>query len=127
MDHSLFSEFIPAARITVTDPFWKKEMELVRKEVIPYQYEALHDRIEGAEKSWAVDNFRKAGNIAKLLKEGKEAPVFPVNDWAYNDETAHPDAFHGWRSNDLQPFFLTFPFNQLMMLPTYPYNIGGFS
>lgn len=100
MDHSLFSEFIPAARITVTDPFWKKEMELVRKEVIPYQYEALHDRIEGAEKSWAVDNFRKAGNIAKLLQEGKEAPVFPVNDWAYNDETAHPDAFHGWVFQD---------------------------
>ena len=31
----------------VADGFWKDEMELVRKEVIPYQWEILNDRVEG--------------------------------------------------------------------------------
>ena len=47
-------------RIQVTDPFWKKEMELVRTEVIPYQWEALNDRVEGAAKSFCMRNFRVA-------------------------------------------------------------------
>ena len=36
----------------VTDPFWSREMELVRTAVIPYQWEALNDRVEGAAPSW---------------------------------------------------------------------------
>ena len=101
MDNSRFSSFIPASKITVTDPFWLRQMELVRKEVIPYQYEALHDRVEGAEKSWAIDNFRKAGKIAAALREGKDVPVYPVNDWAYSDtDGTDPNAFHGWVFQD---------------------------
>lgn len=101
MNERLFSNFIPASRIEITDPFWKGYMELVRKEVIPYQYEALHDRIEGAEKSWAIDNFRKAGQIAAQLREGKEIPTYPVDDWAYSDtDGTDPDAFHGWVFQD---------------------------
>ena len=101
MNERLFSNFIPASSIEITDPFWKGYMELVRKEVIPYQYEALHDRIEGAEKSWAIDNFRKAGRIAADLREGKEVPTYPVDDWAYSDtDGTHPDAFHGWVFQD---------------------------
>ena len=101
MDSSRFSSFIPASKITVTDPFWLKQMALVRKEVIPYQYEALHDRVEGAEKSWAIDNFRKAGKIAAALREGKEVPTYPVTDWAYSDtDGTDPEAFHGWVFQD---------------------------
>jgi len=100
MDQTLFTEFIPAARITVTDPFWKEKMDLVRREVIPYQYEALHDRVEGAEKSWAVDNFRKAGRIVKALREGARVPVFPVEEWTYTEENAPEEAFHGWVFQD---------------------------
>lgn len=101
MDSSRFSAFIPASKITVTDPFWKAKMELVRKEVIPYQYEALHDRIEGAEKSWSIDNFRKAGKIAIALREGKKVPNYPVNDWVYSDtDGTDPNAFHGWVFQD---------------------------
>jgi len=101
MNERLFSNFIPASCIEITDPFWKGYMELVRKEVIPYQYEALHDRIEGAEKSWAIENFRKAGRIAAQLREGKEVPTYPVDDWAYSDtDGTDPDAFHGWVFQD---------------------------
>ena len=100
MDSSFFSDFIPASRITVTDAFWQKEMELVRREVIPYQYEALHDRVEGAEKSWAIDNFRKAGKVLKARQAGQSVPTYRTDDWAYNDRDSDPDAFHGWIFQD---------------------------
>ena len=99
MNPHSFSTVIPASRITVTDPFWQRKMELVRTQVIPYQYEALHDRVEGAEKSWAIDNFRKAGKVRRARMEGKDVPSFPTDDWAYDDR-AHPDSFHGWVFQD---------------------------
>ena len=43
--------------IRITDPFWQEEQELVRREVIPYQWEALNDRIPGASPSFAIHNF----------------------------------------------------------------------
>lgn len=55
--------FIPS------DGFIKRCQELIRKEVIPYQYDVLWDRAEGAEKSHVVQNFI---NAAKALK-GEDA------------------------------------------------------
>ncbi len=52
--------------IRIGDPFWKPYMELVRNHVIPYQWEALNDRIENAEPSHCIRNFR----IAAGLEEG---------------------------------------------------------
>lgn len=39
MDSTKFSKPISLKRIQLDDGFWKPEMELVRKEVIPYQWE----------------------------------------------------------------------------------------
>lgn len=47
-------------QVHISDHFWKNYLELVRKTVIPYQWEALNDRIEGAEPSYAIRNFRIA-------------------------------------------------------------------
>ena len=44
----------------INDPFWSHYIELVRNVVVPYQWEALNDRIEGAEPSRAIRNFRIA-------------------------------------------------------------------
>ena len=65
-------------KITITDPFWKTESELVRTEVIPYQWEALNDRIPGAAKSYSMHNFRAAGRLNAYLSEHPDAkpPVF---------------------------------------------------
>ncbi|GGN96995.1 glycoside hydrolase family 127 protein [Saccharibacillus kuerlensis] len=49
----------------VTDPFWSRYIELVQTTVIPYQYEAIHDRAPGAEPSGAVQNFRIAAGLAE--------------------------------------------------------------
>ena len=47
--------------------FWARYAELVRSTVIPYQWEALNDRVRGAEPSGAIRNFR----IAARLEEGE--------------------------------------------------------
>ena len=56
----------------VKNEFWKKEMELVRNEVIPYQWEILNDRVEGAAPSFCMRNFKVAG---KLMQEKRQKGV----------------------------------------------------
>jgi len=53
--------------IRIRDDFWSGYQDLVTDTVIPYQWEALNDRIEGAEPSRAIRNFR----IAAGLEEGE--------------------------------------------------------
>lgn len=81
MDNKKMSKGISLNSIEVTDSFWKHYMELVRTEVIPYQWNALNDLVEGAAKSYAMRNFKMAGSIIKQRKEyGEESvPVFPTN------------------------------------------------
>ncbi|AFZ66343.1 glycoside hydrolase family 127 protein [Deinococcus peraridilitoris] len=63
----------------IADPFWERYTELVRTTVIPYQWEALNDRVEGAEPSHAVRNFR----IAAGLEDGSfHGFVFQDSDLA---------------------------------------------
>lgn len=100
MNEKIYSKHIELKNIKINDPFWTNEQELVRKEVIPYQYEALHDRIDGAEKSYAIENFVKAGKVVERLKRGETVPTYPADKWYYNNGNADPDAFHGWVFQD---------------------------
>ena len=42
---SLHSKPLALKNVTVTDSFWRTEQELVRTAVIPYQWNALNDKI----------------------------------------------------------------------------------
>lgn len=53
----------------VEDEFWKSQMELVRKEVLPYQWEILNDRVKDAAPSFCMRNFKVAG---KLMQEKRQ-------------------------------------------------------
>ncbi len=55
--------------VTINDKFWKEKMELVRNEVIPYQWDALNDRVKGAAPSFCMRNFKIAGKITKARRE----------------------------------------------------------
>lgn len=46
--------------VSIQDPFWGEYIRLVREVVVPYQWEALNDRIPDAEPSHAIRNFRIA-------------------------------------------------------------------
>ncbi|MFS0637705.1 beta-L-arabinofuranosidase domain-containing protein [Mesobacillus foraminis] len=54
-----------SSKITVTDPFWGHYLEVVRDHVIPYQWEALNDRLPDTEPSHAIENFRIAAGEAE--------------------------------------------------------------
>ena len=54
------SDFIPWNQVSVTGNFVGHIQELIRTEVLPYQWEALNDQIAGAEPSHCLDNFRAA-------------------------------------------------------------------
>ena len=55
-------------KFKVTDGFWGRYEKLITEVVLPYQENALNDRIEDAEKSHCIENFRMA---AKKLRTGK--------------------------------------------------------
>ena len=80
-------------RIRITDAFWKTEEELVRKEVIPYQWEALNDRVPGAAPSYAMHNFRAAAHLREREDEpGFVPPVFHEKNFeVLPEDPAHPD------------------------------------
>ncbi|MBW4083043.1 glycoside hydrolase family 127 protein [Paenibacillus sp. S150] len=64
------TEIQPAAgqlSVKLQDEFWGSCIKLVQDVVIPYQYEALHDRVAGAEPSYAIANFE----IAAGRREGE--------------------------------------------------------
>jgi DUF1680 family protein len=50
----------PLQKVKILDPFWGGRIELIAKKVIPYQWDALNDKIPGAEPSHAIENFRIA-------------------------------------------------------------------
>lgn len=54
------SNSINLKQITIKDNFWSKHVDLVRKAIIPYQWDAMNDRIEDAESSHCLENFRIA-------------------------------------------------------------------
>ena len=59
-------QLLDLRNVKIEDSFWNKYTKLVTKQIIPYQWEALNDRIEGAEPSYSIENFK----VAAGLKEG---------------------------------------------------------
>lgn len=53
--------------IKIRDTFWSKHVDLVRNAIIPYQWDAINDRLPDAESSHCLENFK----IAAGLTEGK--------------------------------------------------------
>ncbi|HEX7713305.1 MAG TPA: beta-L-arabinofuranosidase domain-containing protein [Bacillota bacterium] len=105
---------ISLAEIKITAGFWSGRVELIAKEVIPYQWEALNDTIPGAEPSHALENFR----IAAGERTGEfHGMIFQDSDVAKWIEAAsyslatHPDAdlgrkidtVIGWMEKAQQP------------------------
>ncbi|MGN0205261.1 MAG: glycoside hydrolase family 127 protein, partial [Coprococcus sp.] len=104
MSGKILSNPIDLKRIRITDAFWKKEIELVRDTVVPYQWEALNDRVADAQPSYCMHNFKVAGNINR--KEQQETdyvrPVYTVNGFCVwpEDSKAPEERFYGFVFQD---------------------------
>ncbi|UOQ46965.1 glycoside hydrolase family 127 protein [Gracilibacillus caseinilyticus] len=53
---------IPLKDVSIHDPFWGPWQQLVKNSIIPYQWDALNDRIPGAEPSRTIGNFEMAAD-----------------------------------------------------------------
>lgn len=85
---------LPLQDIRIDDAFWSPYIQLVEEKVIPYQWEILNDRVEGAALSHCIENFK----IAAGKSEGQfYGAVFQDTDAAKWLEavayrlTIHPD------------------------------------
>lgn len=82
-------------QVNITDRFWAHYQALLREVVLPYQWEALNDRVEGAEPSHCIHNLKVAAGDIEGTYEG---PVFQdhgILTWleAVGGSLAHhPDA-----------------------------------
>lgn len=106
MDKSNFSTPLPLGQVKIEDDFWGTEQELVRREVIPYQWEALNDRIPDAAPSFCMRNFKIAG---KMMREKKEqGKAFKAPSYTFRGFEALPkeagkledDTFYGFVFQD---------------------------
>lgn len=58
---------VDLTKIKINDAFWSKHVKLVKDTIIPYQWDAMNDRIADAEPSRCLNNFE----IAAGRKEGE--------------------------------------------------------
>ena len=86
--------------VEITDGFWKEKIELIRREVIPYQWNALNDKVEGAEPSACIRNFLLAAKVLEKRRNGEETPVFPTDKWHYPPNAEDENSFWGWVFQD---------------------------
>lgn len=106
MDQKHYSTPVDLKQIQITDEFWGREQELVRREVIPYQWEALNDRIPEAAPSYCMRNFKVAGRMMREKKEkgsGFVAPAYTFRGFqALPEDPANPDPdkFYGFVFQD---------------------------
>ncbi|MCC8066593.1 MAG: glycoside hydrolase family 127 protein [Clostridiales bacterium] len=66
-------------QVRINDSFWNRYIHLVDEVILPFQWELINDRVEGAEKSYCIRNFR----IAAGEEEGEhKGMVFQDTDVA---------------------------------------------
>ena len=105
MDKHHHSRPVSIKDVKVTDSFWHTVQETVRREMIPSQWEALNDRVEGAAPSYCIHNFRAA---ARLMAEKKANPDFQEPRYTErgfeilpeNPAAPEPDRFYGFVFQD---------------------------
>ena len=105
MEREDFNMPLSLKRLQVRDAFWGDEMELVRTEVIPYQWEALNDRVENAAPSFCMRNFKLAGRMNReRLEKGAlfQEPEYCFRGFeALPEDPAHlEDRFYGFVFQD---------------------------
>ncbi len=58
-----FAKALPLMSVRLTDGILHGMQKLVKEKVLTYQWEALHDRVNGAAKSHCIENFRIAAGL----------------------------------------------------------------
>ncbi len=59
------SKSLPVEKVKIEDGFWSAVQTLIVEEVLPYQKAIMEDKVPGAQKSHAIENFRIAAGEAQ--------------------------------------------------------------
>ena len=105
MDKKHFNRPLDLKAVQITGGFWHTVQETMRTQVIPYQWEALNDRVPGAEPSYCIHNFRAA---ARLMKQKRENAAFTPPSYTGRGfrtlpedlKNPDPDKFYGFLFQD---------------------------
>lgn len=104
MDETKISRAVSLSHIRVTDAFWEKEIGLVRDTVVPYQWEALNDRVTDAQPSYCMHNFKVAETLRRRAAQQADyvQPVYPADKFsAWPQDPAKPEErFYGFLFQD---------------------------
>ena len=105
MDKENFSRPVDLRQTEVRDGFWTARQELVRTEVLPYQWNALNDNVKGAAPSYCMHNFRAAAALNKKGGKGTKAKAPAdtfrgVETLPEDPENPDPDRFYGFVFQD---------------------------
>ena len=105
MNKKMYSRPLSLRSMKINDRFWKQEMEVVRKEVIPYQWAALNDQVKDAAPSFCMRNFKVAGKQNKERQEkgaSFEEPKYTFRGFeALPEDPDHlEDKFYGFVFQD---------------------------
>ena len=68
-------------KIRIHDPFWNKYIDLVDNVILPFQWDLINDRVEGAEKSYCIYNFKVAANEIEGEHKGMVFQDTDVAKW----------------------------------------------
>lgn len=104
MDKKQSAKPVNLRQLRITDKFWKKEIELVRTAVIPYQWEALNDRVPDARPSYCMHNYKAAAKLNRECRRNAECRP-PVRQergfcvWPEDPENLE-DRFYGFVFQD---------------------------
>lgn len=89
----------PIQGVEIADGFWRDKIELVRTQVLPWQWRAINDEIADAAPSYCMRNFRIAGSILRgeIQRIIHEENVFqPLPE----DKASPEDTFYGFAFQD---------------------------
>lgn len=67
--------------VQINDSFWNRYRELVRKNMLPYQWKVLNDQVPGAAPSHCIENFKIAAGISKGEYYGQVFQDSDVAKW----------------------------------------------
>lgn len=67
--------------VEIQDGFWNRYIDLVEKVILPFQWELINDKVEGAEKSYCIRNFKIACGLETGPHKGMVFQDTDVAKW----------------------------------------------
>ena len=67
--------------VWIHDTFWDKYINLVEEVILPFQWELINDRVDGAEKSYCIQNFKIACGEMEGTHQGMVFQDTDVAKW----------------------------------------------